>query len=182
MDCSCLASALARSLAVTGKCVELVPSRLWRLGRTEWQNVSRDVLFARGLHWSDAETLRSAVVHSHKPIVFVPLRRPTVEFWRRPIPVLVLSHVATLGGNGIEVEPLEIVAAIQDADAQAASGLGSSLTKDGLTQMIRRQVKAEGKTNLIDAAYLAAYRQRTARRRVASSSRPGHRPGLCQPL
>jgi len=159
VDHAALAAALLISLALTGNFKELVASRLWRLGRTQWQDKSRDVLFARGLHWDDGATVRTTVVRGRKPIVFVPLRRPPDEFWRTVPPLLVLSHVAMLGDGRIEVESLEIAAAIHDADAQAASALGSPLTKEGLKQMIRQQVKAEGKTSLTDAAYVEAYRQ-----------------------
>lgn len=158
VDHAATASMLASCLALSGKCVELVPSRLWRLGRTTWQDKSRDVLFTRGLTWEDGATVRATLVRGRKPIVFVPLRRPTDGFWRTVPPLLILSHVAMLGDSSIEIETLEIAAAIHDADAQAASALGPCLTKDGLKQLIRQQVKAEDKMSLTDAAYVEAYR------------------------
>lgn len=159
VDHAHLARALAKTLALTGKCTELVPGRLWRLGRTQWNGASRDVLFARGLHWNDGETVRAILVRGRKPIVFVALTRPPIEFWRTPPPVLVLSHVAALGDAEIEIESLEIAAAIHDADASASAALGPMLTKENLKQMIRQQVKAEMKAQLNDDIYLAAYRQ-----------------------
>lgn len=158
VDGAHLATALASTLALTGKCAELAPGRLWRLGRTQWNGTSRDVLFARGLHWTDSETVRSVLVRGRKPIVFVALKRPPSEFWRTVPPVLVLAHVAALGGAKIEIETMEIAAAIHDADA-LTSALIHNLSQDVLKQMIRQQVKAEMKTQLNDDIYLAAYRQ-----------------------
>ena len=75
---------LAKTLSLQGKCVALISSRLWRLGRTQWQGSLRDVLFTRGLHWSDAETVRSEIVRAKKPIIFVPKVQPQDSFWKTP--------------------------------------------------------------------------------------------------
>jgi len=158
VDYAALTTELARILALTGKCSVLLPGRLWRLGRTNWQGASRDVLLARGLDWNDGPTVRATLVRSRKPIVFVPLRRPPEGFWRTVPPTLMLSHVASLVGGHIEVETLEIAAAIHDADALAASAPTPMLTIDELRRMIRQQVKAELKSALNDDAYIAAYR------------------------
>lgn len=159
VDHAHLATVLASTLALTGKCAELVPGRLWRLGRTQWNGSSRDALFARGLHWSDGETVRATLVRSRKPIVFVALKRPPNEFWRTVPPVVVLPHVAALGDTKIEIETMEIAAAIHDADALVSAPSIPNLTQEVLQQMIRQQVKAEMKTHLNDDIYLAAYRQ-----------------------
>ncbi len=159
VDHGTLVSALASTLSLTGKSKELVVDRLWRLGRTKWNDQSRDVLFARGLHWEDGASVRATLVRSRKPIVFVPLRRPPDEFWRTIPPVLVLSQVAMFGDECIDIESMEVAAAIHDADALATSKKDISLTADDLKCMIRQQVKAEGKMNLTDDAFVAAYRQ-----------------------
>ena len=52
-----LGTALAGALSLSGRRTVLVSGRLWRLGRTKWQGVSRDVLFARGLFWPDVRPL-----------------------------------------------------------------------------------------------------------------------------
>lgn len=159
VDYAHLATALASTLALTGKCVELVTGRLWRLGHTQWNGKSRDAFFARGLHWSDGETVRAVLVRGRKPIVFVALKRPPSEFWRTVPAVLVLSHIAVLGDGLIEIETLEIAAAIHDADALVTAAMIPNLSQKVLKQMIRQQVKAEMKTQLNDDVYLAAYRQ-----------------------
>jgi hypothetical protein len=168
VDLATIAAALANCLSLTGKCTELVPGRLWRLGRTKWQGTSRDVLLARGLQWDDGDVVRSAAVRNRKPILFVPLCRPPDEVWRRVPPILVLSHVAMLVNDQIEVESLEIAAAVHDADTLAASDSVPALTQQQLGQMIRQQVKAEAKTHLTDDVYIAAYRQCQSVREAAA--------------
>lgn len=158
LDHSALAATLARVLSLSGKCVELIPGRLWRLGRTKWKEKLRDVVLARGLHWDDGASLQAKLSRSTKPIVFVPLLRPPPDFWRTPPPLLVLSDVASLRDGLIDIEPLEIAAAIEDADARKAESEGITLTLDGLKVLIRQQVKAEGATQLSDDAMRSAYR------------------------
>lgn len=60
VDFGTLTGAIAAQPKLTGTVSELSHHRVWRLGRTDWQGKSRDVLFARGLHWRDADTVRSA--------------------------------------------------------------------------------------------------------------------------
>jgi hypothetical protein len=168
IDFELLATILARSLALSGKCTELLPGRLWRLGRTEWQGKSRDVLLARGLHWNDGATVRAKLVRNRKPIVFVPQSRPPDDFWRTLPPVLSLAHVTMLGDYTIDVEALEIAAAIQDADARGHSVLESSLTKEELTKMIRQEIATKAKMSLTDDIFIAAFRQHGSLRAAAS--------------
>ena len=78
-----LVGALALTLGLAGRPTELLPRRLWRLGRTEWQGRRRDVLFARGLRWEDATGVRSAILRARRPIVFVPQSKPDDDFWKR---------------------------------------------------------------------------------------------------
>lgn len=168
VDLTALASALTSSLALSGKCSELLSGRLWRLGRTNWQGSSRDVLFACGLHWDDSEIVRTRIVRCRKPILFVPLRSPPEGFWQTVPPVLVLAHVVTLGEGRLEIDPLEIAAVVHEADDRAASVVGPPLTNERLTQMVRRQVKAEDKASLKDDVLIQAYRQQGSVREAAA--------------
>jgi len=153
-----LVAGLALTLGLTGRPAELLPRRLWRVGRTAWQGVCRDVLLARGLRWEDAAGVRSAIARTHRPIVFLPRHKPDNDFWTgRVPPVLALSQVATLGEQGLDADRLELVAAIQDAETRQKDQL-AVMTEEQLNLMIRRQVKAEGKTSLTDDVFLQAYR------------------------
>jgi len=163
-----LANALASTLGLSGRCTELVADRLWRLGRTDWQGASRDVMFARGLGWEDAATVRAEIVRGRKPIVFVPLRLPPNGFWlQRVLPVLVLSQFVALYDNQIEVEALAIATAIHDADAATSVDGLVTVTEQQLKLMIRQQIKAENKAELTDDILVAAYRHCGAYRSAA---------------
>ena len=116
-----LVAMLTKTLSLQGKCVALISGRLWRLGRTQWQGSLRDVLFTRGLHWSDAETVRSEIVRAKKPIIFVPKVQPQDSFWKTLPVVIPLTDVATFSGDQLEIDPMEIVAAIQNSKSTAAS-------------------------------------------------------------
>lgn len=155
---SAIAEALATTLGLSGRCTELAPDRLWRLGRTNWFGESRDLMFARGLHWDDAAAVRAEIVRGRKPIVFVPGRLPPDGFWRRSVPpVLMLSQFTSFLDDEIEVEALAIATAIRDADdAGPAHGL-VTVTEDQLKLIIRQQIKAEHKSELPDAVLVAAY-------------------------
>ncbi len=167
VDHGSVVPALASTLRVTGKVSELSRQRCWRLGRTNLNGEHRDVLFARGLTWNDADTIRGAITSARKPIVFVPMDKPTERYWTgRVPPVIALDQVAVLTEAGIEIDPLEITAAIQDAETMTAHE-SVHVSADQFALMIRRQIKAEHRTELTDAVYLAAYRQHGSVRKAA---------------
>jgi hypothetical protein len=164
-----VASTLAKTLKLTGRCTELLAGRLWRMGRSAWKDSTRDMFFARGLNWDDATVVRALIVQGRNPIVFVAMSAPPEEFWqRRPKPVLALSRLATLVDHGIEVERLEIVAAVQAIDLAATQGEAVALTSDDLSLRIRRQIKAERQTELTDDVFIAAYQQYQSLREAAA--------------
>lgn len=156
---SAIAEALATTLGLSGRCTELAPDRLWRLGRTNWQGESRDLMFARGLHWDDATGVRAEIVRGRKPIVFVPGRLPPDGFWRRSVPpVLMLSQFTSFRDDEIEVEALAIATAIRDADTSGSTQGLVTVSEEQLKLIIRQQIKAEHKSELTDTVLVAAYR------------------------
>ena len=162
------ARVLASLLALKGKCKELVPNSLWRLGRTRWQGASRDVMFARCLHWDATGKVRSEIVSGHKPIVFVPFCLPPDGYWRRKmLPVILLSDFVTMNDNGIEIDELAIWAVINDFKTATSLRCTKTLSEQDLNLMIRRQIKAEKYTELTDAIYIEAYRQCGSLRKAA---------------
>lgn len=153
-----IAESLAKTLALSGRCTELAPERLWRLGRTNWQGASRDLMFARGLHWDDAAAVRAEIVRGRKPIVFVPGRLPPGGFWlRRVPPVLMLSQFTCFHDEEIEVEAFAVATAIRDADAVGSTQGLITVTEEQLKLIIRQQIKSEHKSELTDAVLVAAY-------------------------
>jgi hypothetical protein len=163
-----LTSSLAAVMKLTGKVAELAPARVWRLGRTTWHGESRDVVLARGLTWCDAASVRAAITRARKPVVFVPHAKPDADFWSgRVPPLLALDQIATDTPGGIEIDPMEILTAMRDAEAQQSGDGAVPVTAEQLTLLIRRQIKAEHKSELTDDVYLAAYRQHGSMRKAA---------------
>ena len=169
IDFDFLACTIAQSLSLTGQCTELMQGRLWRLGRTKWQGVSRDVVLARGLGWSDGRGVTSQVAHTIRPVVFVADRLPQSALWLGRIPpVIALSQVATLGEDGLVVDQDAVCAAIIEVDLQRGADASTTLGPAQLKLMIRQQVKAEEKSRLTDDILLAAYQQEGSVRKAAA--------------
>ena len=163
-----LTGCLAAVMKLTGKVAELAPLRVWRLGRTTWHGESRDVVLARGLTWGDAASVRAVITRARKPVVFVPHAKPDADFWNgRVPPVLALDQITTDTPGGIDIDPLEILTALRDAEAGQTDAETAPVTAEQLTLLIRRQIKAEHKSELTDDIYLAAYRQHGSVRKTA---------------
>jgi hypothetical protein len=158
--------AVAQALSLTGSCTQLIPGRLWRLGRTKWRGLSRDVIFARGLGGSDGRFVASHIAHTIRPIVFVADRLPDPTIWpgRRP-PVIALSQVAAATDDGLAIDVDAVYAAMLPTEDAATL---ATVDDARLKLMIRHQVKAEAKSQLTDDILLAAYQQEGSVRKAAS--------------
>jgi hypothetical protein len=82
-------------------------------------------------------------------------------------PVLALDQITTDTPAGIDIDPLEILTALRDAEASQTDAGTAPVTAEQLTLLIRRQIKAEHKSELSDDIYLAAYRQHGSVRNAA---------------
>lgn len=163
-----LASAVTGALALGGICTPLMDGRLWRLGRTKWQGQTRDVLLARGLACADGGDVASQAARSTRPIVFVGERLPPTAVWPgRVPPVVALSQVTTLSENGLIVDHDAVLSAILEADSAASDDSSTPIAPIDLALVIRRQIKAEGKTQLTDDILVAAYQQEGSVRKAA---------------
>ena len=60
VDFGCIASAVARALELAGDVEEIVPGRIWFLGKTTLAAMSRELFLARGLTWEDAPEVLGA--------------------------------------------------------------------------------------------------------------------------
>jgi hypothetical protein len=165
-DLSALVVMLASSLNLTGKPQELVSQRLWRLGRLTWNKESRDVLFVRGLRWPDSELSRSVSVRQRKPILISSTYAMPDDFWRTPPPQLVLRNIAWFTDR-FEIDVEEVAACIADASKKAVESSSFAITEEELKLAIRRQIKAESKSELTDDIYVRAYRQENSLRAAA---------------
>jgi hypothetical protein len=163
-----LVIALAQALQLTGKVKELMPERVWRLGRLPWRGETRDILFARGFGWDDAASVRSSITAAHRPIVLVPSVIPAPDYWQgRTPPLIALDQASMLGERGIEIDPLAFATAVQEAESPTCASLQQSFSREQLNLMIRQQIKAEHKSQLTDDVLVAARRQCGSLRKAA---------------
>jgi hypothetical protein len=162
IDFDCLARSLANAMALSTRVKSLLPSRLWRLGRTRWQNTIRDVVLARGLFWPDGVEVTSSIGSLRKLIVLIGGDVPPIELWHgRPPVVVSLPDVVTLGQRGFELDQIAMVAAIQEADEANRRAVERPLDLRQVRRMIRQQITAETECRLTDDAMVAAYHARS---------------------
>lgn len=163
---SALVKLMATSMKLSGKPTILLHDRLWRMGRMTWSSQGRDVLFVRGLRWDDGDQVRRAISRTRRPIVFSSTYAMPDEFWPILPPQLVLLNVASLEDDFL-VDVVEITACLDDAENRRTGESLQPVSREELTLMVRRQVKAEHRTELTDEFYLRAYRQEGSVRKAA---------------
>jgi hypothetical protein len=167
VDLGLVAESLAAGMGVTGKVKELVPGRLWRLGRYHLTGTGHELVLARGLTWTDGETVRSRVARCQRPIVFVPLCVPAREVWRTPPPVVRLADVVSTAGEVVAFDGMEITAAVVVAEEFARQTAPAMLSLDQLTDLIRGLLSDAVQVEPTDRIYLEAYRQEGSVRAAA---------------
>lgn len=162
-----IALTLSAGLGFERRCTELLPGRLWRLGRATIRDRSRELLLARGLTWADAGALRSRICKAVDPAVFA-AKFPPPEFWLgRPRSVVSLPDLAELGDDGLLLDPLAISSAIDAADNCVSENNETLNSQRQMRDLVRRQIKAERHTELTDAVFVEAYRQTGSYRKAA---------------
>ena len=106
IDFEGLARAVASSLDLAGDVEPLVADRLWRLGAGRLG--AREVFLGRGLGWSDAAQVvggSPAFQAARTPLILVPGATPPSEIFQdESLPVVTLSMVAELVGNGVSID------------------------------------------------------------------------------
>lgn len=165
-----IAKTVAKSLSLTGQCKDLASGRVWRCGRANYQGVLRDVLFARGLRRKDAGQFRREITRAHCPIVFVGSETPDADFWSKSVPTLIrLCEVAQLVNNDLQIDLQQVIGLIRTADEAGRSQSEIVLTQYQLGARIRRQIKAEKRTELTDDLVIAARLKHGSSRRAAEA-------------
>jgi hypothetical protein len=116
VDFSALARATASALDMAGAMDEVVPSRVWVLGKTTLAGLPREVFLARGLAWRDAATVISRahrLTGSPCPLVLVAGSIPEPGFWPGdPPPVVALSAVLATEGDRIVADRMLLVSSL----------------------------------------------------------------------
>lgn len=70
VDYTPLLAALASSLSTKGTPAEVVPGRVWNLGRAALAGKSKPVWAARGLAWPDARQIAQSIPKGRSPVLF----------------------------------------------------------------------------------------------------------------
>jgi hypothetical protein len=150
VDLETLASQLATAFSAKGRLIELLPQRVWQLGRTAKSEASRDLLFARGMHWSDAQSLRGPIMARKKPIVLAPSFIPAPEYWaRKTPPVVALSQVATLRDGVLDIDRGDMAKFIRDSEH--ANDRGSQpVSRAELGAVLDQRIRAAKESSLTD--------------------------------
>jgi hypothetical protein len=156
----------AQTMNLKGVPKELLVGRVWRMGRTIWEGTNRDVVFARGLHWQDSQQLRSVIARCVKPIVVTARQQKAKINWRNPTNCLALDKIASLR-HEFTLDVDEIIATLSRAITPGDEpSIGVPKGTD-LKLLVRRQIKAEQKTELTDAVLVQAYLQEGSIRKAA---------------
>jgi hypothetical protein len=164
-----LAQSTATVLTLAGQCTQLISDRLWRLGRIKWKGTYRDAMLAGELSWPDGRDMARQIARNTRPVVFVGDRPVPDDVWvgRQP-PLVRISQVASFAGDKTAIDADATLAAIVLGEAEVIAGDPLAPDPHRLTLMIRRQIRAEGKTHLTDDILLAAYQQEGSVRKAAA--------------
>jgi hypothetical protein len=87
----CVAQLCASALATCGEVEEVVPSRVWLLGKTSLGRLPYEIFFCRGLSWSDGSEVvgRAARLRaSPQPVIRVPGDLPDAAIWAGDVPIV----------------------------------------------------------------------------------------------
>ena len=162
-----LVETVSQTMNLKGSPKELLAGRLWRMGRTLWNGTNRDVVFARGLLWSDSQQVRSAIARCSKPILVTSRQLKTEIPWRNAPVALSLDLIAfMLDRFTLDVD--EIIAILGEKSSKPEESSIEVPTAEDLRLLVRRQIKAEQKTELTDVVYMRAYRQEGSMRKAAN--------------
>jgi len=108
IDFGGLARAIALTLDLAGDSEEIVPGRIWFLGKATIAARSRELFLARGLTWEDARDVigKSTRLNAAKSaIVFAAGDVPPEEIWNGDAPpVVALKTVASFEQAGLSVD------------------------------------------------------------------------------
>lgn len=116
VDVTGLLGALAAAAGIRGPTGEVVPGRLWRIGRATWAQRSREIYFARHVHAPNRDTLVAEMSRRPKSLLFVPTEA-NVRNWGGATTnlVLALESVLTLGPDALTFDHSFVESRLSDA-------------------------------------------------------------------
>jgi hypothetical protein len=160
IDFDRVAQALAGAMSLAAAVTPLLPGRLWRLGRTNWQDASREVVLTRGLRWPDGADVVDRIGSLRKPIVLIAGECPPAQIWRGRVPAVVsLPGIVCMEQERLVLDYPAMAASVRDADEASKQAAARPLDVRQFKCMIRQQIAADIRTRLTDDAMVFAYRQ-----------------------
>lgn len=176
IDFDALACAIAGSMSLQGRCGPIVAGRLWRLGRQNWHGASRDIMFARGLQWSDGgQQLPGRLGTPGRAILLVAAHVPAPEFWPElPHPTVALTGITTLASSGIELDLTHVAAIVEAVDAQNRATQPVALTPRQQKKLFRQEAAGILKSHLKDDDLIEAYVEHGSYRAAAEALSKQH--------
>lgn len=195
-----IASHLA-SASNLGRATTLVAGRCWHIGAMHRKDVYRDVFFARGLTWADAQavvTEADRLSNSAAPLLLVPAEIPDVKLWRRFIPACAaLTDISVLTSSALQVNwnrllQIPIISAMESAGGTLPDQTGEEalraivLTDDERIVLQALAKKRDSTFTLVELEEAAGYSKHATRKAVSRlidlgfAARPGNtqRKGL----
>lgn len=157
VDLEVLANLVAKSIGLHGARAA-VPGRLWRLGRTKWQDGTRQVVFATRLIDDDASSVVCHIGTHGRDVVLVPHHVPDDRLWPHRIPpVIALSQVARCDATGLVLDNAAMAEAVAEADRLNSAKHIIDTDRTG-RRIVRQAVKAEIEGFLTDEIMIQSYK------------------------
>ncbi len=120
-DLDAVAASVASSLSLSGSVSTAIPQQLWKLGRSIWQNKSRDLWFVRGLGQLDEIQLTTVLRSGLRRILLISGDVPEEPLWKsRPPALVLLSQVSQWCDSQFTIDRLQFLEHVADQDQRIA--------------------------------------------------------------
>jgi hypothetical protein len=153
-DFKLLARGVKELLNIDGRARDRVAERVWRLGSTTWNKQPREVFLARGLGWSDGETIAKEIPTDDRPIVFAGMSMLPPTVWSGIPPAVVPLGTVLHSRDGQLRLDLYLLAQLVGGADETAAFLGNLADRD-LKRRVQRyaeqRISEGGTTELIAA-------------------------------
>lgn len=120
VDPRAVAVAVLRLAGGTGAPAEVVPGRLWHLGRIRAAGRARDAYLARGVNAETRPAVAAALAGRPSAVVFVPTEAAAARWGGAPRnPLVAVESAVPLGPEGLTFDPAAVEARVPDAGPTA---------------------------------------------------------------
>ncbi len=135
-----LLALVGQALGISGRCRDVVPERLWRLGKT---GQGTTVFCGRALHWQDAAEFLRPLQQNENSLLVTADRLPDIEL---AMPVLSLAVASTWDGPTLVIEdswiPISSPKPVMRAARRRRKRADRAALIDRLTREMERHVRS----------------------------------------